>query len=242
MRQDSPEYQAVEPSGEFLEEGPDFSNVDEAAVNDLEEDRQTWLRTHFEDSMEMYADISTVATHLQNHQVWFRDCALPMQAEPLGENGYDLLIGRFGAFGYLVEARVGLELLPPDEQGLYHIRTIPIPNYVPPGYEVDFRSTMKLLEVPAEEFLTTWPQAERAQVPKIITSARWTLDLAVGLRFPKFVRRTLSEPMLEKTGNGVLDKIVQQVNRRLTYKTQLVFHESLGIPFFPKGKRKRPEN
>jgi hypothetical protein len=47
----------------------------------------------------------------------------------------------------------------------------------------------------------------------------------------------MSQPLIEKTGDALLEKIIKQVNRRLTYKTQLVFHESLNIPF-PKNPKK----
>lgn len=238
MQQDSPEHQALDISEEVWEDASALPEAEGAEADVLEEAEQTWFRCHFEDSMEMYADAQTVAQHLNNHRAWFTHCALPMKAEPLGENGYDLLIGRFGSFGYLVEVRIGLELLPPDEQGFYQIRTIPIPNYTAPGYEVDFRSTMKLVEVPLEEFTTELSPLERSQLPATITSAQWHLDLAVGLYFPKFIRRALSKSMIQKTGDSLLTKIVRQVNRRLTYKTQLAFHDSLGIPF-PKKIHKK---
>ena len=107
----------------------------------------TWFHARFTDCMELYADLEMVSEHFADHRSWFRRCAQPMKAEPLGENGYDLLIGRFGAFGYKVEARIGLDLLPPDSEGHYRILTIPVPGYEPPGYEVDFRATMKLVEM-----------------------------------------------------------------------------------------------
>jgi len=52
-----------------------------------------------------------------------------------------LTIGRFGSFGYDVEPKIGLELLPPDK-GVYRIKSIPVPDYVTPGYEVDFQSAL----------------------------------------------------------------------------------------------------
>lgn len=238
MKQDSAEYPTVEASEElWYPDGslqlPSSGDADADAAESVE---PIWFRTHFEDSMEMYADAETVAKHLNDHKNWFCDCALPMKAESIGENGYDLLIGRFGAFGYRVEARIGLELLPPDAEGRYLIKTIPIPNYTPPGYEVNFCSAMTLNEIPASEFAADWPSSERSKLPPVITSAAWNLDLAVGVRFPKFIR-SMSESLIQKTGDALLEKIIKQVNRRLTYKTQLVFHESLGIPF-PKKPHK----
>jgi hypothetical protein len=67
------------------------------------------------DSMEMYAPAAAVAEYLNGHAGWFTRCAEPMKVHPLGENGYALTIGRFGAFGYEVEPKIGLELLPPDD-------------------------------------------------------------------------------------------------------------------------------
>lgn len=238
MQQDSAEPQALEASEELWENTSSLPEPEEPGAEVPEEAEQTWFHCHCEDSMAMYADIQTVANHFNHHQLWFTRCALPMKAQPIGENGYDLLIGRFGSFGYLVEARIGLELLPPDAEGLYRIRTIAIPGYTPPGYDVNFQSIMELVEVPAEAFVAELPPSERAQYPSTITSTQWKLDLAVGLYFPKFIHRALSKSMIQKTGDSLLNKIVSQVNRRLTYKTQLTFHESLGIPF-PKNIHKK---
>jgi hypothetical protein len=236
MKQDSAEYPTVKASDELWYPDASFEQPESAGADVAEDVELIWFGTHFEDRMEMYADAATVAEHLNNHKSWFCQCALPMKAEPIGENGYDLLIGRFGAFGYRVEARIGLELLPPDAEGCYLIKTIPVPNYTSPGYEVDFRSAMKLVEIPSQEFAADWPSSERAKLPPTITSAGWKLDLAVGVYFPKFIR-SMSASLIQKTGEGLLEKIIKQVNRRLTYKTQLVFHESLGIPF-PKKPHK----
>ncbi|OCR01414.1 hypothetical protein BCD67_23460 [Oscillatoriales cyanobacterium USR001] len=235
MQPDSTEYESVQPSQEPWDHTSTTPQPEDTEVSEGTE--QTWFHSHFEDSMEMYADARTVAEHFNNHQTWFARCAVPMKVEPIGENGYDLLIGRFGAFSYIVEARIGLELLPPDAQGIYRILTIPIPNYKPPGYDVDFRSKMQLLEVAIEQFATELSTSELAQLPPVITSVNWQLDLSVGLYFPKFIRGK-SHSLIQKTGENVLDKIVRQVNRRLTYKTQQVFHESLGIAL-PQSLRKR---
>lgn len=236
MKQDAIEYQTIEAADELWYPEGRFPESESGVADAAEEVEQTWFRTHFEDSMEMYADADTVAKHLNNHKSWFCQCASPMKAEPIGENGYDLLIGRFGAFGYRVEARIGLELLPPNTEGSYLIRTIPVPNYTPPGYEVDFCSAMNLIEIPADEFARDWSSSERSKLPPVITSATWKLDLAVGVRFPKFIR-SMSQSLIQKTGDRLLENIIKQVNRRLTYKTQLVFHESLGIPFPQKHKK-----
>ncbi|MDQ2097818.1 MAG: DUF1997 domain-containing protein [Tychonema bourrellyi B0820] len=236
MKQDSAEYPTIEASDEICYPDGSFQPPETGGADVAEDVELIWFSTHFEDSMEMYADAATVAEHLNNHKTWFCQCALPMKAEPIGENGYDLLIGRFGAFGYRVEARIGLELLPPDAEGCYLIKTIPVPNYTPPGYEVNFCSAMNLMELSADDFAKNWSISDRSQLPPLITIAGWKLDLAVGVYFPKFIR-SMSKSLIQKTGEGILEKIIKQVNRRLTYKTQLVFHESLGIPF-PKKPHK----
>ncbi|HEY9875747.1 MAG TPA: DUF1997 domain-containing protein [Candidatus Obscuribacterales bacterium] len=182
--------------------------------------------SHFVDCMEMYAAPETVAKYLDDHQGWFSRCAHPMKVEPLGQNGYALVIGRFGAFGYQVEPKVGLDLLPPEE-GIYRILTIPVPNYVAPGYEVDFNAKMQLVEA----------SVNSSDVPSAMTRVEWELDLAVDLQFPKFIYK-LSKSLLQSTGDNLLCQIVGQVSRRLTHKVQQDFHTSLGIPFPPKSKKR----
>lgn len=181
------------------------------------------FQTHFESCMELYADAKTVANYLDSHQGWFGECAEPMKVERLGDNAYALTIGSFGAFGYEVEPKIGLELLP-AEAGVYRIQTVPIPNYVPPGYDVDYKSSMHLVEVTTDG------------VP--MTRVEWQLEVAVYLRFPKFIYK-LQKSLLQKTGDRILSQIVRQVSRRLTFKTQEDFHTALGIPFPPKKSKKR---
>lgn len=178
----------------------------------------------FANCMEMYADAQTVAQYLDAHRDWFPRCAHPMKAEPIGENGYALTIGKFGSFGYEVEPKIGLDLLPQD-QGIYRIQTIPVPGYEPPGYEVDFRAALQLVE--AEPNL---PQASR------MTKVEWELDLKVIVQFPRFIH-ALPKSLIQTTGDRLLNQIVRQVSRCLTHKAQEDFHGSLGIPF-PKKRRK----
>lgn len=189
----------------------------------------------FADCMEMYASAQTVAEYLNAHQRWFCRCAHPMKVETLGENGYALAIGRFGSFGYDVEPKVGLELLAPDN-GVYRIKTIPVPNYVAPGYEVDFQSVMELVETPADSSNQSFLTLERCSGK--ITRVEWQLDLTVYVQFPKFIQR-LPKSLVQKTGDRLLYEIVRQVSRRLTYKVQEDFHNSLGVPIPPKSKRGR---
>ena len=175
---------------------------------------------HYRDSMAMYSPANQVAEYLQTHASWFSRCAEPMKAQPLGENGYAVTIGRFGAFGYEVEPKIGLELLPPD-QGIYRIRTIPVPDYDLPGYDVDYQASLKLLENPDNDTGSSF---------SVITQVEWELDLIVNLHFPKFIQR-LPQSLVKSTGDRLLNQIVRQVSRRLTRKVQEDFHQSLGIRF-----------
>lgn len=188
------------------------------------------FRSHFEDCMEMYADADTVANYLNTHQGWFCRCAHPMTAEPLGDNGYVLTIGRFGAFGYDVEPKIGLELLPPVEM-VYRMRTVPVPNYIAPGYEVDYQAAMHLVEVTDPELLP--PQVSA------LTRVEWQLDLAVTIQFPRFIYR-LQRPLLQNTGDRIISQVVRSVSRRLTPKVQEDFHKNLGIPFQKLKQNKKP--
>ncbi len=176
----------------------------------------------YNDSMEMYASAEKVAEYLNSHASWFSRCAEPMKVQPLGENGYALGIGRFGSFGYEVEPKIGLELLPADE-GIYRIRTIPIPDYYPPGYEVDYRASLRLIESVANDAPTSIQE---------ITTVEWELDLIVDIHFPKFIQR-LPKSLVQSTGDRLLNQVVRQVSRRLTRKVQQDFHQHQGIAFPP---------
>jgi hypothetical protein len=182
----------------------------------------------YQDCMEMCAPKHSVAEYLNTHSSWFTRCAEPMKVQPLGENGYALIIGKFGSFGYEVEPKIGLELLPP-ESGIYRIRTIPVPDYHPPGYDVDYRASLQLLEntvQDAEKHLTEGTRVE------------WELDLQVHLHFPRFIQR-LPKSIIQSTGDRLLNQIVRQVSRRLTRKVQEDFHQSLGLPFPASFKKKK---
>ncbi|RAQ43773.1 hypothetical protein B9S53_10715 [Arthrospira sp. O9.13F] len=236
MPQNFVRSQPVAASEPDLNNPRDMQPSDPEQQDSTEQPEQMWFHTDYDDCMEMFADWETVAEYLGHHQGWFCRCAQPMKTEPIGENSYSLIIGRFGAVGYQVEARVGLELVPPDEAGIYRIRTTPIPDYVPPGYEVDFQSTMKLGQLSVEEVCEKY-QVEPENCPAIVTGAKWHLDLAVGVKFPKFIL-DMSRALIQKTGDSLLKKIVKQVSRRLSYKTQLDFHTTQNLPF-PKKRKNR---
>lgn len=202
----------------------------------LAEDCPTSEPTHFHgtfaSSMEMYADMRTVAQYLDGHREWFPRCALPMKSEPIGETGYALTIGRFGAFGYDVEPKIGLDLLP-QQEGIYRIATIAVPGYEPPGYEVDFQAALQLVEIDLDR--TLFSPKELAQLPDRITHVEWELDLQVFLQFPRFIQ-ALPRSLVQSTGDRLLNQIVRQVSRKLTHKVQEDFHASAGLPFFKKRR------
>lgn len=183
----------------------------------------------FENCMEMYADVETVARYLDNHHDWFQRCARPMTADPLGENGYALTIGKFGSFGYEVEPKVGLDLLPQDE-GVYRIQTISIPDYTPPGYDVDFRASLQLAAKDPASLADSDGAQPSAFTPSAFTNVEWELDLKVTIHFPRFIN-ALPHSLIQGTGDRLLNQIVRQVSKRLTYKVQQDFHQTMGIPF-----------
>ncbi len=168
---------------------------------------------HFTDAMRMGADVKTVSKYLDAHQGWFTRCADPMQVKPIGKNGYDLTIGRFNSCGYVVEPKIGLELLP-HESGVYRIRTVEIPDYIPLGYEVSFNAQMRLIET--------------VDGDQLGTKVDWDLDLNVYIQFPKFIYK-LPTRVIQGTGDKVLKQIVDRVSRRLTHKVQQDFHGNLGL-------------
>ncbi|MEI1378414.1 DUF1997 domain-containing protein [Nostoc sp. UHCC 0926] len=209
--------EAVLPVASSQEEAED--TLTEANVATL-----TKFSGHYQDFMEMPAPVEKVAEYLNAHASWFCRCAEPMKVESLGENGYALVIGRFGAFGYEVEPKIGLELLPPDES-IYRIRTIPIPDYQAPGYDVDYKASLQLIE-------------NDACSSGEVTRVEWELDLIVDLHFPRFIQR-LPKSIIQSTGDRLLNQIVRQVSRRLTRKVQEDFHKSLEIPFAANSKQKQ---
>lgn len=210
--------EAVLPVASSQEEAEDILTEENVAT-------LTKFSGHYQDFMEMPAPADKVAEYLNAHASWFCRCAEPMKVQSLGENGYALVIGRFGAFGYDVEPKIGLELLPPEDS-IYRIRTIPIPDYQPPGYDVDYRASLQLIENDASTSIGE------------VTRVEWELDLMVYLHFPRFIQR-LPKSIIQSTGDRLLNQIVRQVSRRLTRKVQEDFHKSLEIPFDVNSKPKR---
>ena len=229
--------QPIEVDQEHVNTQPNFAQTDNSVTQFPDSDSEpTLFRGHFQDYMEMYAEAEKVAAYLDDHQNWFPHCAHPMKVESLGPNAYALVIGRFKAFGYEVEPKVGLELLPQDNK-IYQIRTTPIPNYTAPGYEIDFNACQTFVEVPASEFLQEY-KYEGTDLPEALTRVEWELDLSVGMWFPRFIKK-LPQSLVQSTGDSVLGQVVRQVSRRLTHKVQQHFHSSLGLPIPKKVKSQK---
>jgi Protein of unknown function (DUF1997) len=226
MQANSANHQPIETSNPILgiTSGLIDSRMHDVAEPACQETEPTYFHGYYANCMEMGAGVQTVAQYMDAHRDWFHRCAHPMKVTPLGENGYALTIGRFGAFGYEVEPKIGLDLLPPD-QGVYRITTIPIPDYEPLGYEVDFQAAMLLVE------------AGDATAP--MTRVEWELNLEVSIHFPRFIQ-ALPQHMVRSTGDRLLNQVVRQVSRCLTQKVQEDFHKSVGIPLIKKNPKKYP--
>lgn len=211
---------------------PDMNYLmtDDSSQNLIE---PTQFRSHFVDCMEMASDVDTVTQYLDAHAVWFKRCAQPMVVEPLGDNGYALVIGRFGSHGYQIEPKIGLHLLPQDH-GVYRIETIAIPGYVTPGYDVDFRAAMELVEMGAEAPTGLIDRADSST--NQMTRVEWQLDLTVSIQFPRFIH-ALPKSIVQNTGDRLLRQIVRQVSNRLTRKVLEDFHKTHGLPIPKPAKR-----
>ena len=192
----------------------------------------------FAGHMDMYADIKTVAKYLNAHEGWFCRCAQPMKVSPLGNSGYVLNIGRFASLGYEVEPKIAVVLDPP-ENNLYVMRTIPIPGYDTPGYEVQYKGLMELEEASSAEIANSSSKkifGKKQAVPETFTRVSWQLDLAVTVEFPKFIDR-FPASLVQSTGDRLLAQIVRQISPRLTYKVQQDFHALQDLPLPPKSGR-----
>ena len=192
----------------------------------------------FEGFMDMYGDTKAVAEYLNAHEGWFCRCARPMKVEPLGNNGYILNVGRFASLGYEVEPKMAVVLDPPQEN-LYVMRTIPIPDYTTPGYEVQYKAIMELTEVSIDrtkEQSLKKILAKKSTIPPVFTRVSWQLGLIVTVEFPRFIKK-LPVNLVQNTGDRLLAQIVRQVSPRLTYKVQQDFHSANGLPLPAKSGR-----
>ena len=196
-----------------------------------------WFAACFAGYMDLHSNIETVANYLNNHQVWFCRCAQPMKVVPLTENGYIINVGRFASLGYEVEPKVAVVLDPPQDN-LYLMRTVPVPDYDAPGYEVQYKALMDLAPISADEAIDSRNKlfAKKLALPSTVTRVSWTLDLMVTVEFPKIIRK-LPTNLVQTTGDRLLAQIVRQVSPRLTYKVQQDFHSSHNLPIPPKNGR-----
>ncbi|MGF1479930.1 MAG: DUF1997 domain-containing protein [Cyanophyceae cyanobacterium] len=225
--------QASEPvAGEAI-----TNSVQEKSVVSSPPGEPIHFRSLFEGYMEMYSDAPTVADYLDAHEGWFCRCAQPMRVEPLGENGYTLTLGQFGALGYQVEPQITVVLQPPQD-GVYLMHTVDGEG-PPTGYEVDYQAALKLVETNAEFAATDVSKVFRQQripSPAVVTQVEWQLRLGVTVHFPQFIRR-LPLSVIQSTGDRLLTQIVRQISPRLTEKVQKDFHARLGLPIPPKSSR-----
>jgi hypothetical protein len=201
-----------------------------------EHSKEFFFQANFIGSMDMFSDIDTVANYLNSHQGWFCRCAQPMQVEPLGNNGYILIVGRFGSFGYEVEPKIAVVLNPPEDR-IYTMYSIPVPNYHSCGYDVNYQASMELKEASTENYQNSSNLFKKQiSVPDLITQVSWTLNLTVKVEFPKFIHK-LPSSIIQSTGDRLIVQIVRQISPRLTYKVQQDFHDSHNLPLPPKNSR-----
>jgi hypothetical protein len=187
------------------------------------------FQANFAGIMAMYSDAPTVATYLDSHQDWFPDCAQPLAVESIGDTGYLLHLGRFGALGCEVEVKIALALEPSGTDG-YRMYSIPLPesSRLPFPYQLNYQALLALREIaPAAQELPSCPQ------PPTITQVDWQMELKIAVQFPKFIQR-LPVSLVQKTGNRLLSQIVGQVSPRLTERVQRDFHSRLELPPPPK--------
>jgi hypothetical protein len=221
----------------------DFSGHELLTVTEATSKAETKVahfQTHFAGCMEMYSDRQTVADYLEQHEGWFCRCAEPMKTEPLGNNGYVLAVGRYGAFGCDVEPKMAVVLEPPVG-GVYLMHSIPLENEPDLGYEVDYHASMLLNEMASESAASgrekAFNQQGLSQIPDVITQVTWELQMDVRVRFPKLIAK-LPGTLVQTTGDRLLSEIVRQISPRLTYKVQQDFHSRLGLPMPSKAGRK----
>jgi hypothetical protein len=219
---------------DYLPENP--ATIGNVALNDT---LPMTFQARFDGYMDMYAEIDSVAAYLDNHQEWFCRCAQPLQTVALDEQSYLLTIGRFGSFGFEVDARIAVALQPP-ENWVYQMHTLNLPEYPTPHYEVDYRARMELVEVAATEIpeiAALFKKKKHLSTPKKATKVNWDLNLTVSVQFPKFIHR-LPQSIIQSTGDRLLAQIVGQISPRLTQKVQKDFHSGLNLPIPPKSGRK----
>jgi Protein of unknown function (DUF1997) len=206
---------------------------------EISEENPVSFQTHYQGMMEMYSDEETVANYLNDHQGWFVRCALPMKAEPFGQNGYTLIIGHYGAFGYNIEPQMSVILEPPQSKH-YSMYSVTNPDFNHPGYEVNYRSIMNIQSIPLSQasvgIKKVYHQQGKNSLPETVTKINWQLNLEVKVRFPRFIYK-LPMSIIQNTGDRLLSQIVKQISPRLSYKVQKDFHSRFNLPIPPKTAR-----
>ncbi|REJ51957.1 MAG: DUF1997 domain-containing protein [Microcystis aeruginosa TA09] len=217
---------------------PPINSLARESVEVKEDNQFLGFQTHFAGCMDMYSNQETVADYLRAHEGWFCRCAEPMKTLPFGDNGYIITIGKYGAFGYELEPKIAVVLDLPVN-GVYHTRSVPIPDQPFLGYLVDYQAIMKLEEMPlsspSQEIEAIFRQ-QGLDIPAVITQVTWQLHMEVMVKFPKFIYK-IPRSILQKTGDKLLTQIVRQVSPRLTYKVQEDFHSSFNLPLPPASSR-----
>ena len=158
--------------------------------------------------MEMLAPVASVSDYLDAHQEWFTCCAAPMTVQPLDVNAYRLQLGKFGNFGFEVEPKIDLVLLP-QQQGVYRIETLPPSQPLDEGYSVDFQASLELC-----------PQEQH-------TLVQWELDLSVAIRLPALLACSRGPGAVQWRSPLAADRSPDL--RRLTWKVQEDFHAHAGL-------------
>jgi len=165
---------------------PPINSLARESVEVKEDNQLLGFQTHFAGSMDMYSNQDTVADYLGAHEGWFCRCAEPMKTLPFGDNGYIITIGKYGAFGYELEPKIAVVLDLPVN-GVYHTRSVPIPDQPFLGYLVDYQAIMKLEEMPlsspSQEIEAIFRQRGR-EIPELITQVTWDCVWMLWLSFP----------------------------------------------------------
>lgn len=194
--------------------------------------------TAFQGYMEMFNPPEIVGQYLDEHNQWFPECAQPMRAEAMGNNGYTLIIGRFGSFGYEVEPKMNVVFEVTPEQK-YLMYSVELPEKQNLGYTVQYEAAMELNTIPLDASSANskhYPKNIVQSLPSEVTQVNWNLHLNVGVWFPKFIHR-LPISAIQSTGDRLLSQIVRQVSPSLTLKIQKNFHDRLNLPIPPKTSR-----
>lgn len=196
------------------------------------------FQTSFVGMMEMYSDIETVRDYLRNHRGWFVRCAQPMKATPLGDNGYTITIGNYGALGYYLQPTMSVVLEPPinDHYIMYSVAD----DSPSSPYTINYRAEMDLETIPlsaaAKGIETVFRRHGISPLPPTITRINWHLDLTVTITFPPFIYK-FPLSVIQETGNSLLRQIIKHLSPRFSYKVQKDFHESLSLPTPPATAR-----